>query len=162
MVLCTGSSLKLLGNEQQVNGDTTGTAIKQVGAGLSTAADLAATGANSGASGFNQSVLREQARQALRIGRAKSQLILSEGHRIAGEQQAATGSSGVQVGQGTALKVQQDTAVAAGADADQAYRDEVLQRWGYRAQANLERYQSHADTRSGYFAAASDFVGMFG
>ena len=74
-----------------------------------------------------------------------------QGNQLIGKQRAAYGSSGIDVGYGTAKAVQEETAMTIAQDVETIKTNAFLQAMGYKAQAQDMNRQADFNRRAGQF-----------
>lgn len=76
-----------------------------------------------------------QAKDAIARGDKTAEALKKRGKQVIGEQRASFGAQGIVVDSGSALELQQDTAVLSEIDAMTARNNAWREAWGYRAEA---------------------------
>jgi len=139
-----------------------GTVMQAVG-GMTSAYGQYASGKYSSAVARNNAIMAGyQERDALQRGQQKeAQHRLLVSSKI-GEQRAQIGSSGFDVGAGSALDVIGDTAAMGEVDALTIRADAEREAWGHRAAASNYRAQSKMESRKGMMGAATSLIGSAG
>lgn len=140
--MCTGASIALL-----------------AGSSLEAGGQLAAGDAATQASRFNRNILFQQGKQALERGRFESGQIARRGEAVAGAQRAGFAAAGVDPTVGSALELQAQTGEITAEDMAQARHNALLEAWGYRTQATLERFNAKQERRASRFQAFGTLLG---
>jgi len=108
----------------------------------------------------NAKALREQARQERIAGTAQEAQIREISRKAIGDQLAAQGASGFQVGTGSALDALHESAVNAAIDALRVRREAALRAGNYDQQASRAATASWFDLASGLIGAGATAKGM--
>lgn len=128
--------------------------------GATSAAGQVASGISGRSAGrYNARVLLAQASQERVRGRFEERAIRASGEQVAGAQRAALAAQGVDIGSGTALELQQQTAELSERDALQARLNAALSVWGLKSQAKQERYRGELAYRAGINQALGTLLG---
>lgn len=91
------------------------------------------------------------AQKMLEQGDIEAKKYKQQGNQLIGRQRAAFGSSGVDVGYGTAKAVQDEARMTIAEDVETIKTNAFLQAMGYRAQAQDTRRQAEFARRAGQF-----------
>ena len=112
------------------------------------------------AAGNRNAILAENAASdALQRGEADAARVRMQDGALAGKQRAALGSSGVDVNQGSAARVQEDTAAITAIDVETVRNNAAREAWGLRTQGLNYRANAAAAGRAGQNAVTSDIIG---
>lgn len=84
---------------------------------------------------INKSFAEMNATDAIRRGDKAANAIRKQGKQIRGAQRAAFAAQGIDVGEGSAIEIQDDTEKQAKLDAVTIKNNAYLEAWGYKAQA---------------------------
>jgi len=104
---------------------------------------------------FNAAVAQAQAEQAIARGAAEESTFRSGVRGLIGTQRAGLAAGNVDVGFGSALDVQADTAYLGELDALTIRNNASLEAWGYKVQAEDFRQRATIQRHAGKFAAAA-------
>lgn len=116
--------------------------VMMIGGSLLTAQGQAAAGkANKQIADYNAQVAELQAEQALKRGREDESRLRLQTRQTAGSQRAALAAMGIDVDDGTAGQIQDDTTYFGELDALTIRNNAALEAWGYRTQATDYRMQ---------------------
>lgn len=102
----------------------------------------------------NAHLVDVEAADAARQGARRVAQVRGEGTRLLSEQRVGIAASGVELGDGTALRIQSDTAMLTELDALTEENNVAREQWGYRAKASQIR-------RGGAQAAGAGEMGAF-
>ena len=83
----------------------------------------------------NAKMAELQGSEALRRGEKEAQQIKKQGQRVIGAQRVALAAQGINLDEGTALELQQDTAQQAARDAVTTRNNAYREAWGYKVEA---------------------------
>lgn len=126
--------------------------------------------ANSAAAAARQNahIQVEAARDSIDRGREENQQFGRRVGQVKGQQAASMAANGIDIGEGTALTVQQDTAALAGEDAQNLYRNINERTKGfdmnaanYTAEAAAKKQEGRSTLVNSFFQAGSSLMGGF-
>jgi hypothetical protein len=109
--------------------------------------------------GFNAKMAEFDARRAEYAGRFESDQVEQQAKRVIGAQRAALAAQGVDIGVGSAVDLEMDTADIAAADAEMIRNNAFLQATGYRIDAVNYRGQSEMTRIQGKYASRQTLIG---
>jgi hypothetical protein len=116
----------------------------------------------------NAKLEAERARDSIERGRLEARDLYRDVGRVKGEQTAAMAANGIDLGYGTALRFQQDTAMLAQEDAENLYRNihertrgHDINASNFRAEAKAARQRGKAAMVGSVFSAAGSVAGGF-
>jgi hypothetical protein len=101
----------------------------------------------------NARLADQQAKDATALGAIQEERVRQNARQAAGAQRAALGANGLDVGTGTALQLQTDTAGMGEKDAYLARANALREAWGFKVEASNYRNQANI-TRKGANAQA--------
>lgn len=107
----------------------------------------------------NARLADQQARDARAMGAIQEERVRRQVRQAAGAQRAALGANGVDIGSGTALDLQADTAGQGEQDAYLTRANALREAWGFKVQANNYRNQAMLTRKAGKMAAAGTLLG---
>jgi hypothetical protein len=96
----------------------------------------------------NAQLANEQARDAQAANRLEAQRLYRKAGQVAGQQNAAMAANGIDLGFGSALQVQGDTAMLVGEDATQLYRKGFEETRGFEIDALNQRAEAAGRKRA--------------
>lgn len=114
---------------------------------------------NSDVARFNERIARMQARDAWERGLEAVGRHRQSVRKLIGSQRAALAAQGVDVNDGSALAVQQDTIALGEQDALTIRNNAAREAWGFRVQAAGYRSAAGMARREGMFGAAGTILG---
>jgi len=114
--------------------------------------------AQQNAANYQAQVARNNAEAARQAGEAQAQQVYREGAQRAGLQRAVMAANNLDLGFGSALAIQRDTAEATGLDAATARYNALTQGLGLENQAALLRYQGESARAAGGWQTAGTLL----
>jgi hypothetical protein len=142
------------------------TAVSTAGAISSSSATANAANYQAKVNDQNAALADQQARDSLDKTNIEAQRRYREQGQLKGQQEAALAANGVDLGFGSALSLQQDTAMIGAEDVGQIYkagnertRGYEISASNYRTEAQSNRYKASAAKTEGLFKAASSILG---
>lgn len=116
----------------------------------------------------NAKLAAEQANDATIRGQEEAKKVARQYGQLGGQQRAAMGANGIDLGFGSALDVQRDTQLLKDEDLNTVYKNADRERKGYfiesanyRAEAEANRMQGKAAKTASFFEAGSTLLGGF-
>lgn len=116
----------------------------------------------------NAAMEREAAAESIRTGQVERRDFGRKVGAVKGQQIAAMAANGIDVGYGTAARIQDDTAMLASEDAENLYRNQnertkgfIINSWNERMRAKAAKSQGTAAMVGSVFGAASSLLGGF-
>ncbi len=107
---------------------------------------------------INAETLDAQAKDSIQLGEAEASALKRDARRLQSQQRAAMAANGVDVDEGTALEIQQDTALVASQDALQIRYNAARQAFGFKKDAGRERLQGKLAKAAGNNAARGSLI----
>lgn len=124
------------------------TATQAVGKGVSALNNAAGQRYAAKVATRNAQLSNEQARDAQEANRLEAQRLYRKAGQVAGQQNAAMAANGVDLGFGSAMQVQSDTARLVGEDASQLYRKGYEETRGFEINASNQRAEARGRKRA--------------
>lgn len=128
------------------------TAVAAAGSGVSAIQSASMQRYQARVADRNAGLSNEAARDAQDRNRIEAQRLYRKTGAVAGQQNAAMAANGIDLGFGSALQVQQDTAAIGAEDVSQLYRSGYQETRGFEISASNDRAQA-AGARAGAKAA---------
>lgn len=130
-------------------GMTAAIAMMAGGTLMTAAGQYQAGKANQKIANYNAEVAELQAEQALKRGREDESRLRMQTRQTIGAQRAALAAMGIDLDDGTAAQIQDDTTYFGELDALTIRNNAALEAWGYRTQATNYRLQGELDATRG-------------
>lgn len=128
------------------------------GAGMSAYGQYKAGKHNQALMNFNAKIGEMRADDAIERGKSSESRHRVDVRQFIGQQRAAMGAEGVELDDGSALQVQQDSAYFGELDALTIRNNAALEAWGYKVGATNDRMQGEIDSASGRSGAAGTLL----
>lgn len=116
----------------------------------------------------NAAMEREAAAESIRAGQGERRDFWRKVGNVKGQQIASMAANGIDVGYGTAARVQEDTQMLANEDAANLYRNQnertkgfIINAWNDKMQARAAKAQGQSALIGSVFGAASSILGGF-